>query len=75
MSFFMLYLIGALVMAVYTFLSYFHQGEIKLSDLIVLPIVSMLSIGGIAVLLVIRFCEWFERHLDESGNNKVFWQR
>ena len=75
MSFFFIYLIGVLVMAIYALLSFFKQGEVKLSDLIVLPIVSMLSIGGIAVLIVIRFCEWLERVMDASGKNKVYWKR
>ena len=49
--------------------------QFTLSDLIVLPIIGMLSFAGVAVLMVVLFCHGIEIVLEETGNNKVLWER
>lgn len=75
MSFLALYFIGFFLMLAIAVVYWLRKGDIKLSDIIVLPIVGMLSLGGIAVLIVILLCKGIELLLDESGKNKIFWTR
>ncbi len=49
--------------------------QIKLSDLIALPIVGMLSFGGIIVIVVALLCHGMEKLLDGTGTNKVLWEK
>lgn len=75
MSFLAIYFIGFLIMVVIALVSLFSYGEIRLSDVVILPIAGMLSVFGIAVLLIVLLCQAIETAVDRYGNNRVLWRK
>ncbi len=75
MSFLLWYLLGAVIMMVLAICKCLKDRVIKLSDLIILPLVGALSFGGIIVLLVALICYGIEKLLDYTGTNKMIWEK
>ena len=75
MSFLFWYFLGAVIMMAIALAKCVIDREIKLSDLIVLPIVGALSFGGVAVLMVVVLCRGIEKLMDGTGTNKLIWFR
>ena len=75
MSFLFWYFFGAVIMMAIAIVKCIIDRKIKLSDLIILPIVGALSFGGVIVIVMALFCHGIERLLDVTGNNKTIWER
>ena len=75
MSFLFWYFLGAVIMMAIALCKCITDRKIKLSDLIVLPIVGALSFGGVIVIVVVLICHGIERLLDNTGTNKVIWEK
>lgn len=75
MSFLFWYFLGAVIMMAIAMCKCIIDRRIKLSDLIILPIVGALSFGGVIVIMVALFCHGIERLLDGTDTNKVIWEK
>jgi len=75
MSYLAIYFIGFLIMVVIALIAILSTGKLRLSDVIIIPIASMLSFGGIAVLLIVLLCKGISLWLDKKGKNKVLWRK
>ena len=75
MSFLFWYFLGAVIMMAIAIVKCIIDRKIKLSDLIILPIVGALSFGGLLIIVVALLCYGIERLLDGTGTNKTIWER
>lgn len=75
MSYFFWYFLGAVIMMAIAIVKCIIDRKIKLSDLIILPIVGALSFGGVIIIVVALLCHGIERLLDGTGTNKTIWER
>lgn len=73
--FIVVYLIGCGFMLAIRIAILLIGGEITLSDLVTLPIYSMLSVFGIGAIMVIALCHLVDRIMDRGGKNRVLWSK
>ena len=73
--FWAIYLTCALIMMIIAVVIQLVRGQLRLSDVLILPLVGALSFFGMFVILMALLCHGLEMIMDETGRNRVLWQK